>query len=224
MITVRYSHPHFTWPEGEELLIQQIRCNWIIMPGVCCYLKPLWLSRPQFSSLHDPGYPIYGYGPTIYPKFFRDPRTAVSLIAFFKGIHDLNQQLFILLPAGRWSATKPFIITGSAHLKCFAHHLNGKTGTVIAHKLVDFPSLLEKMLTAFFKISLSILASRSSFRKRAFSFSRSVILGFPLPGKLLFSYFWYSLRHRYNNSGRIPNSSAISWALPLANESSTAFW
>jgi uncharacterized protein len=44
-----------------------------------------------------------------------------------------------------------------------AHHLNVKSNTVIIYELVDFPSLLEKMLTAFFKISLSIFAWRSSF-------------------------------------------------------------
>jgi len=102
-------------------------------------------------------------------------------------------------------------------------HLNGRSGAVITYKLVNFPSLLEKMLTAFFKMSLSIFASRSSFFSRAFSLSRSVILGFPFPGKLFLSYCWYFLRHRYNNSGRIPNSSAISLELPLAKESSTAF-
>ena len=192
--------PHFAWTGGVEHLVQQVRCNWIIMLGVCGYFEPLWLSCPQLSSLHDPGYTVYGYGPAIYPKLFSDPRATVGLIALFKDIHNLDQQLLVLLPAVRWSAAKPFVITGSAHLKYFAHHLNGKTRTVIAHKLVDFPSLLEKMLTAFFKMSLSILASRSSLRNRAFSFSRSVILGFPLPGKLLYSYFWYSLLQRYNYS------------------------
>jgi len=193
------------------------------MLGICCHLEPFGHPCLQLSSPHDPGYPVFGYRPTINPKLFGDPRAAVGLVTFFEDIHGLNQQLFIILPAGRWSAAKPFVITGSAHLKYFAHHLNGKTGTVIAQKLVDFPSLLEKMLTTFFKISLSIFASRSSLRNRAFSFSRSVILGFHLPGKLLFSYFWYSLLQRYNNSARIPNSSAISQALPLANESYTAF-
>ena len=215
--------PYLTWSGSVELLVQQVRCYRIIVLGVRCHFEPFWLSCSQLSSFHNLGYPVFGYCPAIYTKLFGDPWAAVGLIALVKDIHDLDQQLFILLPACRRSAAKPFVITGSAHLKYFAHHLNGKTGSVIAHKLVDFPSLLEKMLTAFFKMSLSILASRSSFRKRAFSLSRSVILGFPLPGKLLFSYFWYSLLQRYNNSGRIPNSSAISRALPLANDSSTAF-
>ena len=159
-------------------LSQQIRRYWIMMPGVCCHLEPFGYSCPQLSSLHDPGYPVFRYDPAIYPKLFCDPGASIGLIALFEDIHDLDQQLFVFLPASRRTAAKPFVITGSA---------------------------------------------RSSLRNRAFSFSRSVILGFPLPGKLLFSYLWYSLLQRYNNSARIPNSSAISRALPLTNESSTAF-
>jgi hypothetical protein len=119
--------------------------------------KDQLLGNQPASDSHTPGMnnsflgrQSFAPGPSIYLKFFRDPRAAIGLIAFFEDIHDLNQQLFILLPSGRWSAAKPFVITGSTHIKYFAHHLNGKTGTVIAHKLVDFPSLLEKMLTAFF--------------------------------------------------------------------------
>jgi hypothetical protein len=103
------------------------------------------------------------------------------------------------------------IVAASSHPKYFAHHLNGKSSGGIANELGDFPSLLEKMLTTFFEISLSIFASWSYFCNRAFSLSKSISLGIPLTGKLLFSYFWYSLRHWFNNSGPIPNSSVSPW-------------
>lgn len=54
-----------------------------------------------------------------------------------------------LLPANRGSASKPFVLTDPANLNYFAHHRNRRSGPVIAHELADFPSLLEKMLTAF---------------------------------------------------------------------------
>jgi ribosomal protein L25 (general stress protein Ctc) len=41
--------------------------------------------------------------------------------------------------------------------------LAGKYGAVILYELEYLPSLLEKMLTAFFKMSRSICASRSCF-------------------------------------------------------------
>jgi hypothetical protein len=72
------------------------------------------------------------------------------------------------------------IVAASSHPKYFAHPLNGKSNGGIANELIDFPSLLEKMLTTFFEISLSIFASRSYFHNRAFSFSKSVSLSIPL--------------------------------------------
>ena len=193
------------------------------MLGIGRHNKPLWLSGPNAGRSHHISNPILAHIPAPCLQFLGYSGTAICGIALFKNIHDLCQKLFIFLPPGRWTIFQPLIVAAFSHLKYFAHHLNGKSGAVITYELVDFPSLLEKMLTAFFKISRSILASRSSFLSRAFSLSKSVILGFPLPGKLLCSYLWYSRRHRYNNSGRIPNSSAISLALPLAKESSTAF-
>jgi hypothetical protein len=65
----------------------------------------------------------------------------------------------------------------------FTHHLNGISHTVITYELIDFPSLTEKMLIAFFNISRSIFASRNSFRNLVFCLSRSVIFGLPFPGK-----------------------------------------
>lgn len=193
------------------------------MFGISCHNKSLRLPGSNTSSSHHFGNPVSGYYPTACFQLFCHPRATIGLITSFKNAHDLCQKFFILLPAEGWTTFQLLIIAAFSHLKYFAHLLNGKSGAVIAYKLIDFPSLLEKMLTAFFKISLSILASRSSLLSLATSLSRSVIFGFPLPGKLFFSYRWYSLRHRYNNSGRIPNSSAISLALPRANESSTAF-
>jgi hypothetical protein len=122
-----------------------------------------------------------------------------------KNVHKLCQEFFILLPTKRKAFFYPSIIAAFSHHEYFAHHLNGKSGAVIANKLIDFQSLLENMMTAMFKMSLSSLALRISFFSRAFSFFSSVIFGFPCQE------YCYSLCHRYNNSGRIQNSSAISW-------------
>ena len=62
--------------------------------------------------------------------------------------------------------------------------LNRKLGAVITSKLLDFPSLKEKMLIDFFRISRSIVISLSSMRKRAFLHSKSFIFGVPCLGKL----------------------------------------
>jgi len=75
-------------------------------------------------------------------------------------------------------------------------------------KLVDLPSLLEKMLTAFFNISLSIWASLSSFFRRIISFCSDVKLAFPFPEKLPSPCCSNSRFQRRTISGRIFNSSA----------------
>jgi len=193
------------------------------MPGICRHNELIALSCPNISGLHYFSNPLPGHFLPLSSQLLSDPWTAIGFMTVIKNIHNFYQQVFILLPASRWTIFKLFIITAFSHLKYSAHLLNGKSGSVITYKLVDFPSLLEKMLTAFFRMSLSICASRSSFFNRSFSLSKSVIFGFPWPGKLLFSYLWYSLRQRYNSSGWISNSSSISLALPCANESSTAF-
>ena len=55
------------------------------------------------------------------------------------------------------------------------------------HELEYFPSFLEKMPTAFFRISRSMQMSASSLRDRAFSVSSGLNFFFPLPGKLAVS-------------------------------------
>ena len=158
------------------------------MFGIGCHNKPLWLSGPNASSSHHIGDTVSGCYPPPCFQLFCHPGTTIGLITFFKNVHDLCQKSFILLPSGGWTTFQPLIVAAFSHLKYFAHHLNGKSAAVIAYELVDFPSLLEKMLTAFFKISLSIFASRSSFCKRAFSLSKSVNFGFPCPGKQFLAY------------------------------------
>ena len=44
----------------------------------------------------------------------------------------------------------------STYFKHFTHHPNWKLSTIIFHELVEFLSLTEKMLTAFFNISWSV--------------------------------------------------------------------
>jgi hypothetical protein len=69
-------------------------------------------------------------------------------------------------------------------------------------------SPLEKMLIAFFKMSLSICVSRSSFFKRANSCSAAVSITFPFPGKLLPCLLANSFLHLYNKVTLISNSLA----------------
>ena len=165
------------------------------------YFEFLSSFGPQISSTHHSGNFILPYRPSSFLQLTSHPYAPITLLTLFKYLHDLYQKLLIQFPTVGGTLFEPAIITAFGHLKHFTHHLNGKSGSVITYELVDLPSLLEKMLTAFFKMSLSILASRSSFCNRAFSFSKSVILGFPFPGKLLSWYFSCSLLHRYNNSG-----------------------
>ena len=77
-------------------------------------------------------------------------------------------------------------------------------------KYWSYQSLLEKMLTAFFKISLSIWASLSNFFSLMFSFYSSVILALPWPEKLPPLYCSCSRFHLLISSALIPSSSATS--------------
>ena len=84
------------------------------------------------------------------------------------------------------------------------------------HELEYFPSFLEKMPTAFFRISRSMQMSASSLRDRAFSVSSGLNFFFPLPGKLAVSFDANSLRQRYSSSGLISSSwGQISDVLPF---------
>jgi hypothetical protein len=56
---------------------------------------------------------------------------------------------------------------------------------MVSYELEDFPSLLEKMPIAFFRMSRSMRISSSSRLSRAISFSSSVRPTLPLPGKLV---------------------------------------
>ena len=120
-------------------------------------------------------------------KLLSDPWTTIGTLAIFKNIQNINQKAFILLPAIRRSIPKPCIVAAFTYFKNLTHHLNRKFYAVINYELVNFPSLLEKMLTTFFNMSRSIFASLSSLSSRAISRSWSVIFGFPLPGKLFLS-------------------------------------
>ena len=117
------------------------------------------LSSPDLCCTHHASNAIFGHPPALGPQFLSYPGTAVGLSAVFKNIHNPGQQILIILPAHGRCVFKPCIATAFCQLENLAHHLNGKSGAMIVYELVDFPSLLEKMLTAFFKMSLSILAS-----------------------------------------------------------------
>jgi len=70
----------------------------------------------------------------------------------FLDLHD-EFMLFELPQTDR--VVKPVIIAAGTHLKHFTHLLNGKLVSMLLYESEYRQSPLEKMLTAFFKISLS---------------------------------------------------------------------
>lgn len=86
-------------------------------------------------------------------------------------------------------------------------------------KPINYLSLLEKMLTAFFRISRSSLISYNSFFK-SFNSSSSLLSGFLNNG--LYFPSRCSFSHLFILSELIPNSLATSDRLPLWRLSSTA--
>jgi len=85
---------------------------------------------------------------------------------------------------------------------------------------VGFPSPLEKMLMAFFRMPRSDSASRSCFLKRAISAFAGVCLALPWPVKLPSGF--YECSERQISSGRMPSPQASSFIMSLLLLSSTA--
>src|SRR5690554_2410 len=114
-------------------------------------------------------------------KLFRYPWTSISCLTFFVDSSDLRKQhaIFIMAAGGRHSLAS--IIATLTNLKNFAHLLNRKFQSMILYELVDLLSLAEKMPTAFFNMSRSMVTSASSFFNLASSFSSGVSCLLPLP-------------------------------------------
>ena len=155
-------------------------------------------------------------------EVWRNSGATIGFLAFQINVPDLFHQSLIFNIPFCWFSALPLIICTPGNAKYLAHLPNGKLGAVPAYKPVCFPSLLEKMLTAFFRISRSNCASRSSFFNRVSSFSYSVWVIFPWPGKQDSGCFSASRRQRYSNSGRMSSSLASSRKLSCFLLSSTA--
>ncbi len=192
------------------------------MFGICGTPELSTPDADQILLLHYPGYTGSGCHDLLTSQLHGDPGAAIGFLAFKINVPNLYHQSLIFNIPLCWLSVFPCIICAPGNAKYLAHLPNGKLGAVPAYKPVNFPSLLEKMLTAFFKISRSNCASRSSFFNRASSFSYSVWATLPCPEKQVSGCFSASRRQRYISSGRMSSSLASSWKLLWFLLSSTA--
>src|SRR5690606_10720314 len=114
------------------------------------------------------------------------------------------------------------VVAASGHLKDPAHLPDSKYVLVVFHEPEYLLSLLEKMLTAFFRMSRSISASFRAFFNWAISRCSAVIRGFPLPAKLASPTALCSRLQRRTISAGMESSRPISWEdLPFRWSSTT---
>src|SRR5690554_6458338 len=114
-------------------------------------------------------------------KFFRYPWTSISCLTCSVDSSDLRKQhaIFIMAPGGMHSLTS--VIATLTNFKNFTHLPNRKFQSMILYELVNLLLLAEKMPTAFFNMSRSMVTSASSFFNLASSFSSGVSCLLPLP-------------------------------------------
>lgn len=77
------------------------------------------------------------------------------MLTFRMHLSDLLLQLVLTLLSNSNGMLAPIIIATTAHIQHFTHLLNGKFISVFLYESEYFPSPLEKMLTAFFRMSRS---------------------------------------------------------------------
>lgn len=140
-------------------------------------------------------------------------RTPIPAFAFLPHGSDYRFNPVCFHGPGRGLPFQPLIIPAFAHPNSLTHLLNGKSGVVHRYELKYFPSLLEKMLTAFFRMFRSISAFFNSFFNRAISRWSSVILALPFPEKRPDWNCSYSRLHRRSISELIPSSDATNPAV-----------
>ena len=126
----------------------------------------------------------------------------LALIEYFSNLNPVDLDLwFFFVPI------IPLVISWTADIKHFTHLLNRVFRPMCCYKLVFLLSFLEKMVIAFFNISVSNRASANSFSKAWIRFSSSVKLLLPLPGKLSSPASRNCLRHFVIKLICIPSSS-----------------
>ena len=134
------------------------------------YHKLLCMYSSYSTLLHQSRHTWSGHFKSPGIQFIRNPWTSVTGSALRMDPSNFRKEhaVFIMMIGGKPSL--PGIKSTSAYFKYFTHHPNRKFSLMIFYELVDFLSLTEKMLTAFFKISRSIFTSLNSFFKSASSF------------------------------------------------------
>lgn len=161
--------PYLALLPDLKLPIQQVICHRMAMLGISrSHIFSLDFTA-QVSLFHQTGYPWTGYPHTQALQVLANSWTAIALLALVMDEPNLLGNLFIFKRPFARHSIEPFVITAFAHLQYFTHLLDGKLPSVLGYELVDFPSLLEKMPTAFFKMSRSWRTSSSSRFSRASS-------------------------------------------------------
>ena len=112
--------------------------------------------------LHESSYAITGHLYALITKFIDILGTAVTRLALPMHSSNVALQLVLILVPGPNRMLAPVVIAATAHFQHFTHPLNEKFAGMFLYESEYLPSVLEKMLTTFFKISRSIWASRSS--------------------------------------------------------------
>jgi len=118
---------------------------------------------------HEPRDPVSPHPLALGPQRGMHPGTAVAPAAI--GVHaaDILDQRFVCSGAGAFWPAAPGIIAAGADPQHRAHHPHGKHLAVVLDEPEHHLCGLEKMPTAFFKMSRSICARSSSLRKRRIS-------------------------------------------------------
>src|SRR5690606_8997245 len=170
----KVAHPFLPQFTGMEVPVQQIRAYGKPVVGVGGTYPPLApYDASQPHTPHDTCHPGSGYVGTAGLKCFGDARTAISAFALIITLLDLHGQFTTLSFSFADRMFHPVILTAAAHLHHPAHLLNRKLILMGFYKPESFRSPLEKMPTAFFRISLSWVISRKALRSLRFSPSRS---------------------------------------------------
>ena len=125
-------------------------------------------------------------------------------------LQDGCSQYIVFQGSFRRFSVQPRIKCASGYLEDPAHPLKSKFALMVIHEPKYLLSLLEKMLTAFFRISLSICASLRALFNREISRYSGVNTGFPFPVKLPSPDVAYSRYQRLTRSVAMSRSRAIS--------------
>jgi hypothetical protein len=149
----------------SKLLLQKVRSGFL-STGNGRYPKNLTLNRLHLCFTHQPSYTVSTARISQTSQGMKNPRTPVSFIALFKELTNYLSQLSIFSNTCRLPALSPRIIPTPSNPRYFAHLLDRVFPVVLGYESVYRSGSVEKMATAFFKIS-------RSRRRRSFSACKS---------------------------------------------------